>query len=64
MLLRTDPHMPVTPFAELSQFLHLVVHMLLVVLYGQTPRIEDAHVAAKAEQDPSGFVCKKTRVRS
>jgi len=60
VLLWADPHMAVAPFAEFSQFLHFWVHVLLVVLYGQTPRIEDAYVTAEAEQDPGGFVCEKT----
>ena len=64
VLLRANPYMPVAPLAELSQFLHLGVHMLLVILHGKTPRVEDAYVTAKAEQDPGALERQKARVRS
>lgn len=55
MLFRRDPDVAVTPLAQVSQLLHLVMVLLGVVLDGQTRWIEHANVAAQAEEDAGTF---------
>jgi hypothetical protein len=56
MLLRTNPHMAITPLAQLPQLLHLRMNVLDVVFDGEAGGVEDAYVAAEAEENPGGFV--------
>ena len=61
VLLGRHPDVTVAPFAEVAELLHLAVVVLLVVFDGQTVGIEDAHVAAQAEEDSTGFEGEEAR---
>lgn len=56
VLLWADPDVAVAPLAELSEFLHLGVGMLHIVLLWQARRVVHADIAAETEQDPGALV--------
>ena len=56
MLLWADPDVAVAPLAELSEFLHLGVDMLHIILLRQARRVVHADIAAETEQDPGALV--------
>ena len=62
MLLRADPYMPVAPLAQFPQFLYFRMAVLDVVLLGQTSRVEDSDITAKAEKNARGFVGQQTGI--
>lgn len=55
VLFRADPNMAIAPLAEIAQFLDFGVGVLRVVFDGEAIRVVDADVAAKAEEDATGF---------
>ena len=55
MLFRRYPDVAVAPSTELSQLLHLLVHMLYIILDRQTRRIIHADIAAQAKENARGF---------
>ena len=49
MLFRRDPDMPVTPLAQIAQFLDLGMVVLDIILHREPAWVEDANVTAQTK---------------
>lgn len=56
VLFGRNPYVPVTPFAQVAEFLDFGVVVLDVVFHGEAGGVVDADVAAESPENSAGFV--------
>jgi hypothetical protein len=56
MLLRADPNVSITPFAQVSQFLYFWMGVVFVVFDGQSSWVVHANIATKTEEYAASFI--------